>query len=81
LATLPEILSAQLTRVEARLALYVAAEQAILEGAQAYSVGTRTLTRADLEAIADRIQRLEARVIQLSRGGTIRIQRVVPRDI
>lgn len=81
MATLAELLTAKLERAEARLALYVAAETAILQGSQAYSIGNRTLTRGDLEAIAREIKRLEDEIIALSRGGAIRVQRAVLRDL
>lgn len=34
-----------------RLELYLEAEEAILSGAQSYTIGSRTLTRADLSQI------------------------------
>lgn len=81
MATLAELMDARRQRVETRLALYVAAEEQILQGAQSYSIGNRTLTRGDLDDIAKWIARLEADLITLNRGGRIRVQRVVPRDI
>jgi hypothetical protein len=81
MATLADRLTSRLARAEARLTLYVAAETAILQGAQSYSIGNRTLSRADLGRIASEIQRLETEILQLDRGGAIRIQRVVPRDV
>lgn len=76
-----DLIEARRLRVEARLALYVQAETQILNGAQSYSIGNRTLTRGDLADIAKWIERLEAELLNLNRGGRIRIQRVVPRDI
>jgi hypothetical protein len=54
-----------LAQVEARLALYVEAEQKILEG-QSYSLGGRSLTRADLGAVQKEIERLDRRCQELS---------------
>lgn len=60
---------------------YYAAELAIIKGGQAYSIGNRSLTRADLQFIYDRIKRLEQEINQLCRGNNpIPQQRVVPRD-
>lgn len=80
MTTRSEILSERLTKVSERLALYYAAETAILGGAQSYSIGNRTLTRADLKAIADRIKTLEKQEMKLINGGAIRLQRVLPRN-
>lgn len=70
---------------KARLDLYYKAEQAILEGAQSYSIGSRHLTRADLAeirkmitTIEDGIDELEA---ELAGGGRRKCIRVIPRDV
>lgn len=63
-----------------RLSAYLLAEQAILGGAQSYSIGNRSLSRADLEWISKQITRLTADILLLQRGNKIKIQRVVPRD-
>lgn len=75
-----QILSERYTEVVERLTKYRAAETAILEGAQSYSIGNRTLTRADLDQISKMIKKLEAEQIALTRNGALRIQRTVPRD-
>ena len=54
-----------LAQVEARLVLYVAAEEKILEG-QSYTLGGRSLTRADLGAVQKTIADLDAKCQQLS---------------
>ena len=59
---------------------YIAAEDAILSGAQSYSIGNRTLTRADLANVQNMIKRLETDLIKLGRGNYITAHRVVPRD-
>lgn len=68
-----------------RYELYLKAEAAILEGAQSYTIGSRTLTRADLaeirkmiSTIEDGIDELEAEVNGGSRRKCIR---VIPRDV
>lgn len=73
-------ISELISKKQERLALYEAAEVAILGGAQSYSIGNRTLTRADLQFIADMIKRLEKDLIKLDRGKKITAHRVVPRD-
>jgi hypothetical protein len=60
----------------ARLTRYIAAETAVLQG-QAYSMGQRSLTRADLSEIRKAIVDLYAEINSLE-GGSIRLQRVVP---
>ena len=69
-----------LTQTQERLAKYIAAEAAILGGAQSYSIGNRTLTRADLDHIYDRITKLTSQCLTLQRGNRIKSQRIVPRD-
>jgi hypothetical protein len=59
--------------------LYIAAEAAVLKG-QSYSIGNRTLTRADLTEIRKAITDLYGDKLQLERGNKVRVQRVVPRD-
>lgn len=81
MATLSERLTEQLVRAQSRLELYLTAEQAILAGAQAYSIGNRTLSRADLSSISKMISKLQDEIIRLERGGSIRVQRVVVRDL
>ena len=80
MTTKSDILSDRLTSVATRLVKYKAAEDAILDGAQSYSIGSRTLTRADLRNITTMITRLEAEQLKLLNGGAIRVQRVVPRN-
>lgn len=52
-------ITARLTRCKNRLELYYEAEEAILGGAQSYSVGSRSLTRANLAEITKTIKELE----------------------
>ena len=53
---------ANLTQLNADLAMYRAARDAILTGAQSYSVAGRSLTRANLDDIETQIARIEARI-------------------
>jgi len=49
----------------------------ILGGAQSYSMGSRSLTRANLDTLLKRKDRLEDLIASLS-GGSGRFRRVVP---
>lgn len=73
-----------LERYKKRLEQYYEAEEAILSGAQSYKVGSRSLTRANLNEIADMIKYLENRVAaeqSASNGkGRNKVTGVVPRD-
>lgn len=69
-------------RKKARLELYYAAEEAILSGAQSYTIGTRTLTRANLGTIKSMINELETEIGVLEAGKKPRKAfGVTPRDI
>jgi len=70
----------ELADLQERLALYKAAEKAILGGSQSYSIGNRTVTMGDLDAILKQIERIRGQIRQLCRGNRISVQRVVPRD-
>ncbi|MFT5871120.1 MAG: hypothetical protein ACI8WT_000018 [Clostridium sp.] len=74
----------KLARSEARLAVYYDAELAVLSG-QAYTIGTRSLTRANLGLIRDQIDVLENKVdelkAQLQGNGLRKAYRITPRDI
>lgn len=64
--------------------MYYQAEEAILGGAQSYSLGSRSLTRANLAEIRKTIDELEDEIEQLeavvSRRSPRRAIAVVPRD-
>ena len=75
----------RLEKYKERYNLLLDAERAILEGAQSYTIGSRTLTRADLaevrkliNSVEDGIDELEA---QLETGNRRKAIRVIPRDI
>jgi hypothetical protein len=74
----------KLIRTQARLAVYYDAELAVLSG-QAYTIGTRSLTRANLGLIRDQIDVLENKVDELkaqSQGnGPRKAFRITPRDL
>lgn len=55
--------------LQKRLELYIEAEQKILLGAQNYTIGSRTLTRADLGTIRKAIDDLAAQLDALELKG------------
>jgi hypothetical protein len=59
----------QLTDAQERLALYKTAEKTVLEGNQAYTIGTQQYTRANLGQIQSMIRTLEQQIAQLSASG------------
>lgn len=59
---------------------YIAAERAVLQG-QSYSIGDRTLTRADLTKIQEGRAFWAGEILSLEQGSRgIRVRRVIPRD-
>lgn len=71
--------TAKIAKIEERLVEYYKAEKAVTTG-QEYSIGNRSLKRADLSEINDMIIKLNSQLSAARRGGKIRMQRVVPRD-
>jgi len=71
----------RITEAETRRAQYILAERHLTTGGQAYSIGNRSLTRADLKEIRRAIKDLDSELVTLRRGNQITMQRVVPRDI
>jgi len=67
-----------LEQAQAKLDLWMAADDAIANG-QAYSIGGRSLTRADADIIDQKIEKWDRRVKQLTRqasGGGMRLRRI-----
>lgn len=58
--------------LQADLAAYKAARDAILSGAQSYSISGRSLTRANLDTIIKEIARIEARIGRVGRGSAVK---------
>jgi len=61
-----------LAQAEAKLAMWLAAEDAVANS-QSYTMGSRSMTRANLREIRETLDYWERRVQRLSRGG-IRIR-------
>ncbi|MHC1683694.1 MAG: DUF6148 family protein [Clostridiaceae bacterium] len=74
----------RLDRLKLRLDMYYKAEEAILNGAQSYQMGTKQLTRANLSHIKEMIEQLEREVAieqsKTKRKGRNRVIGVIPRD-
>ena len=66
-------------QAQTQLDLWIAADAATARG-QSYSIGNRSLTRADAEEIRKNISYWSSLVTKLSRGGST-VRRVIPRDI
>lgn len=67
----------KLERARGRLEMYYLAEKKILQG-QSYSIGSRSLTRANLKEVQDKIKELEAEVKALSGRGKRAVRSIVP---
>ena len=78
-------LKERIDKYETRLNLYYKAEEAILDGAQHYEIGSRKLTRADLSEIRKMITTLESELdamkSEYNGGSRRRCIRVIPRDV
>lgn len=76
-------MATRLEQTQARLDQYYTAESKILEG-QAYSIGSRNLTRANLGEVQDMIKTLENKVDELTAGdGSVKRKsfRILARDV
>ncbi len=75
----------RLEKYKQRLAMYEQAEEAILNGAQSYSMGSRNLTRANLAEVSEMIDYLEKRVAveeaRVKGRGKMKVVGGVPRDV
>ncbi len=60
-----------LATLTAELALFKTARNAILAGAQSYSINGRAISRADLKEINAEIKSLESRIARLNRSGRL----------
>lgn len=71
----------RLKRYKSRLEMYYAAEEAVLLN-QEYTIGTKSLKRADLSTIRSAIKDLENQVATLeANGGKNKAGRFIPRDL
>jgi hypothetical protein len=59
---------ATLAELQAELVAYKAARDAILTGAQSYTIAGRSLTRADLKFVQEHIDGLSVRIDRKSNG-------------
>lgn len=77
---LSELKKERLERYKKRLNMYYEAEEAVLCN-QEYTIGTKSLKRADLSTIRATIKDLEKQIEQLEAGGKRFAGRFLPRDI
>lgn len=67
-----------LAQAEAQLAVWLAADTAVASG-QSYTIGSRSLTRANAKEISEKIDYWETKVQKLSSGGGgIRLRGITP---
>ena len=68
-------------RLQNRLELYYEAEEKVLAG-QSFTIGSRSMTRADLGKIQDMIKELECQINSIEINGTGKrvVARIIPRD-
>lgn len=71
---------ADLNILKSRLSNYYKAEEAILSG-QEYTIGSRSLRRADLKAVQAEIKYLEKQIEYYEKGGKNKVVRGIPLDI
>lgn len=77
---LSQVKQERLKRLKKRLEMYYEAEEAVLLN-QEYTIGTKSLKRADLSAIRAAIKEFESQIEQLEAGGKKYAGRFIPRDI
>lgn len=65
---------------KSHLQAWLDAEYAVAVGGQSYTIGSRTLTRANLAEIRDSINFWQGKVNALAAGGGIRLRRARPLD-
>lgn len=77
---LSQVKQERLKWLKKRLEMYYEAEEAVLLN-QEYTIGTKSLKRADLSAIRAAIKEFESQIEQLEAGGKNYAGRFIPRDI
>ena len=69
-------------KLQNRLELYYECEEQILAG-QSFTIGSRSLTRANLQEVTNMIKKLEDEIAAIDANGTTKrkVARIIPRDI
>ena len=69
-------------KLQNRLELYYECEEQILAG-QSFTIGSRSLTRANLSEVTNMIKKLEDEIAAIDANGTTKrkVARIIPRDI
>jgi len=73
--------SMTLAQAQELLNLYIACEKAILKGAQSYTIKDRTYNRAELTVVSRERARLQGIVNSIVAGGSLRVRKIIPRDL
>lgn len=69
-------------KLQNRLELYYECEEQVLAG-QSFTIGSRSLTRANLSEVTDMIKKLEDEIAAIDTNGTKKrkVARIIPRDV
>lgn len=69
-------------KLQNRLELYYQCEEKILAG-QSFTIGSRSLTRANLAEVTSMIKELEDKIAAIDANGTTKrkVARIIPRDL
>jgi len=67
------------TQAQTQLDLWISADAAVAKG-QSYSIGGRSLTRANAKEISEKIDFWSGKLAKIQGGGS-KVRRVVPRDL
>ncbi len=69
-------------KLQNRLELYYECEEQVLAG-QSFTIGSRSLTRANLSEVTDMIKKLEDEIAAIDANGTTKrkVARIIPRDV
>ncbi len=77
---LPKHMEEKKRRLQKRLQLYEEAEERILAG-QSYTIGSRSLTRANLADVQKMISSLASQIASIdANAGKRKVARIIPRD-
>lgn len=68
------------TQAQTLLDAWIAADLAVANG-QSYTIGGRSLTRANAAEITEKIKFYSGLVAELGRGGSMTVRRAIPRDL
>lgn len=69
-------------KLQNRLELYYQCEEQVLAG-QSFTIGSRSITRANLQEVTDMIKKLEDQIAAIDINGSTKrkVARIIPRDV